>query len=148
MHTRSTRFGSGRVKRRAGGVLLAAALALVDAPAGAARFLVDTGFDLLDDAPGDGVCATSVLVGVDPPHFEDRCSLRGAIQEANALPGDDTILLRPGSYLLTRLGSNEDAGLTGDLDISDDVEIEGGWTCQTTWRSCIPTDRPSRVTPR
>ena len=39
--------------------------------------------------------------------------------EANALDGDDTITLPPGTYFLTNAGTGENAGGTGDLDIAD-----------------------------
>jgi len=53
---------------------------------GAATFTVDTLFDnaFSDDAnPGDGICADESPLGT--------CTLRAAIQEANALAGSDTI---------------------------------------------------------
>jgi len=78
--------------------------------AGAATFNVSTYADISDPTP-DGTC--------------DSCSLREAIQEANALPGPDVINLPPGKYNLDIAGSDEDQGLTGDLDITDDVTIIG-----------------------
>jgi CSLREA domain-containing protein len=45
------------------------------------------------------------------------CSLREAIIAANASPGDDTIALPAGTYVLTITGTGEDAAVTGDLDI-------------------------------
>ena len=39
--------------------------------------------------------------------------------EANALDGDDTITLPPGKYILTLAEANENAAMTGDLDITD-----------------------------
>src|SRR4029453_18955626 len=78
--------------------------------AGAATFSVSTYDDVSDPTP-DGTCET--------------CSLREAIQEANALPGPDVINLPPGKYNLDIAGSDEDQCLTGDLDITDDVTIIG-----------------------
>src|SRR6266850_112972 len=80
------------------------------APAWAATFNVSTYADISDPTP-DGVC--------------DSCSLREAIQEANFLAGPDVINLPPGTYNLDIAGSDEDLGLTGDLDITDDVTIIG-----------------------
>src|SRR5262245_378838 len=84
---------------------------LLFAPAAmAATFNVSTYADISDPTP-DGTCAT--------------CSLREAIQEANALPGPDVINLPPGKYNLDIAGSDEDQCLTGDLDVTDDVTIIG-----------------------
>lgn len=71
--------------------------------------------DSVDVAPGDGVCADA----------QGRCSLRAAIIEANALPGPQQIDLPAGHYMLTLAGPMENAGLSGDLDIRDDVDIVG-----------------------
>ncbi len=77
---------------------------------------VDTPTDTIDATPGDGVCADAV----------GRCSLRAAVMEANALPGDDTIMLAPRqTYTLTRAGADEDGALTGDLDLTDNTVIVG-----------------------
>ena len=53
----------------------------MDRPAEAAVFAVNSTLDTPDAAPGNGVCATAGAV----------CTLRAAIQEANALAGADTI---------------------------------------------------------
>ena len=52
------------------------------------------------------------------------CSLRGAVLNANASPGQDTILLPAGGFALTLAGSDEVA-MVGDLDLNDDVILEG-----------------------
>ena len=58
------------------------------------------------------------------------CSLREAVIAANASGTPATILLRPGKrYMLTRKGAGENAGRTGDLDITSGqltVKTEGG----------------------
>jgi VCBS repeat-containing protein len=47
-------------------------------------------------------------------------SLRDAIIQANANPGDDFIRIIPtGTITLTQAGAGEDAALTGDLDVTD-----------------------------
>lgn len=83
-----------------------------------ATFTVDDAADLVDQTPGDGVCATVAA----------SCTLRAAIQEANALPGPDTIGVDPNitSKIITLAipGAGEDAAGTGDLDITDDVMID------------------------
>jgi len=89
------------------------AVALV-APAGAVDFTVNDKEDA-PDAAIDGVCATAAGV----------CSLRAAIQEANATAGTDTINLPANKYTLKIVGAGEDAAATGDLDISDDLAIVG-----------------------
>jgi len=61
----------------------------------------------------DGICTSG------------DCSLREAIVTANNCPGHQTIQLPAGGYRLTLLGAGEDAALTGDLDITDDLTILG-----------------------
>ena len=53
------------------------------------------------------------------------CSLREAIAAANARRGPDVVVLGPGIYVLTRAGAGEDAGATGDLDVTDDLDLVG-----------------------
>ena len=81
-------------------------------------FFVNTTLDGDDSFPGDGVCSS--LIG-------GQCTLRAAIQEANAWSGSDTIELGAATYILTESGVGEDAGETGDLDISgfDELLIRG-----------------------
>jgi CSLREA domain-containing protein len=52
------------------------------------------------------------------------CSLREAVQAANAHPGEDVILVHAGTYTLT-LAGDEDAAASGDLDLLEDVTIAG-----------------------
>ena len=77
------------------------------------NYLGDTNAN--DINPGDGVCADAL----------GACGLRTAIQEANALPGLDTIVLPAGTITLATAGQNEEAALTGDLDITDSLTIRG-----------------------
>lgn len=79
----------------------------------AAEFTLTTESDLPDLTPGDGACITS----------NTFCSLRAAIQEANALPGPDVIHENQTTITLTLTGAGEDAAATGDLDITSDVTI-------------------------
>ena len=76
---------------------------------------VNSTVDAVDANPGDGTCTTAA----------GECTLRAAIQEANALPGVDTISLPAGFYTLGIVGANEDAAATGDLDIRDDLTLTG-----------------------
>ena len=86
-----------------------------------AAFAVNSAADAVDAAPGDGVCVTAGGV----------CTLRAAIQEANAFPGADAIGLPAGTYTLTLAGAGEDAAATGDLDISSDVTLQGAGAAAT-----------------
>jgi predicted outer membrane repeat protein len=53
------------------------------------------------------------------------CSLREAVLLANTRPGLDRIVLPSGELQLARAGANEDAADTGDLDVTDALEILG-----------------------
>lgn len=101
------------------------------------RFDVDTVDDLADTAPGDGACATTA----------GTCSLRAAIQEANAQSGRQEILLPTGYYRLSALGAYEDAAATGDLDILDDLAIRGLGEPDDTMIDAERTDRVFQVHP-
>ncbi len=60
------------------------------------------------------------------------CTLRAAIQAANATPAiADTINLPAGTYLLNQPGADEDLAATGDLDITTDVTITGAGSGST-----------------
>ena len=84
-------------------------------PVRAATFTVDTTDEGADAMPGDGHCATKA----------GSCTLRAAIQEANALPGGDVIRLPAGTYLIAREGEDDDQCLNGDLDITSSISING-----------------------
>jgi len=53
------------------------------------------------------------------------CSLREAVIAANATPGDDIITLPNGTYILAIAGTDEDFAATGDLDIANNLTING-----------------------
>ncbi|HEY6941492.1 hypothetical protein, partial [Dokdonella sp.] len=89
--------------------------ALLASTVHAAVFTPDTTVDTVDAMPGDGLCAD----------MGGHCSLRAAMQESNALAGADTIVLDVGAYALTRAGSDEDASASGDLDVDDDLVLQG-----------------------
>ena len=78
-------------------------------------FAVNSTLDEVDADIGDGDCAT--LSGV--------CTVRAGIQETNALPGMDILDVPAGVYFLTIAGADEDASATGDLDITDDLKVDG-----------------------
>ena len=102
-------------------LLTAVACAFLPAVVAAATFTVNTTDDAVDAVPMDGVCATA----------SGACTLRAAIMEANALPGADTIVVPAGTYALTLAGRDEDDAATGDLDINDDVTIQGAGSANT-----------------
>lgn len=100
--------------------LIGTAVAAVPARnAEATAFVVDSTADATDALPGDGVCDTGA----------GECSLRAAIQEANALDGADSIEVPAGTYSLAITGAGEPAGTPGiefdDLDITGDLTIAG-----------------------
>ena len=75
--------------------------------------------DDVDVRPGDGTCQ-------DAAGAPGACSLRAAVDEANAWPAADTITIGAGVHpVLARAGAGEDANLTGDLDVIDDLTIDG-----------------------
>ena len=79
-------------------------------------FSVNSNVDAVDASPGDGFCLTDTNI----------CTLRAAIQEANALVGNTIeITITVGTVNLSITGDKEDAAATGDLDISGNVKITG-----------------------
>ncbi len=87
-----------------------------------ADLTIETTADLADPAIGDGHCGS---LGTE------TCSLRAAIQEANARPGADEILVPAGTYTLSIEGRDEDGGATGDLDVRDPLTITGAGAAST-----------------
>lgn len=100
-------------------------------PLSAKNFRVNTTTDINDLEPGNELCIAFVSISINPPRIRTFCTLRAAIEEANATPGEDTIYLESGVYKLSLTGTGEDLALTGDLDITDSVEIIGRGTDQT-----------------
>jgi len=86
-------------------------------PARAAAFAVTSIADGVDLSPGNGICDADPTPAV-------TCTLRAAVQEANALAGDDSISLPAGTYALTLAGL-EDVAASGDLDVTSTIVIEG-----------------------
>ncbi len=56
---------------------------------------------------------------------DSDCSLREAIAAANSHQGPDVVVLGTGVYVLALAGAGEDLSATGDLDISDDLDLVG-----------------------
>jgi CSLREA domain-containing protein len=119
MRTHPIRLQAARSLLGAGALLLA--LLLGGPPAEAATFTVGTTADGLDVTPGDGVCATMMVIG----GTGGKCTLRAAIMEANALPGADVVNLPAGTYALTVQGRDEEGAAKGDLDITQSLTIQG-----------------------
>ena len=97
-------------------ILLAVLVVALVAPAGAADFTVTTTADGADANLIDGVCNDGT----------GECTLRAAIQTANAEGGADDVLLAAGVYELS-LKRNTDLadGATGDLDVTSDITVTG-----------------------
>ncbi|MBI5929586.1 MAG: DUF11 domain-containing protein [Chloroflexi bacterium] len=79
----------------------------VKQPAHAAIFVVNSTADLPDNNTGDGVCQTPL----------NTCTLRAAIQQANALPGADVIHFSIGTGLQTITPTATLPTITGTLVI-------------------------------
>ena len=104
-------------------LLITAALLLTPGFAAGATFVVNSQLDAVDVTPGDAVCATAGAV----------CTLRAAVQEANALAGVHVITLPAGTYTLTIRGQGEFLGATGDLNIASgkNITINGAGSATT-----------------
>jgi len=105
------------------------------APSHAFEYEVNSAVDAADLDTSDGVCAATGLSG-------NTCTLRAAIQQANAWPGPDRIRLGNATYRLTIGGAGEELAATGDLDIRDDLIIDGGLSsiidaCDATKTVCM-----------
>lgn len=84
---------------------LVVVIVLASSPASAAVFVVNDDSDTSDSVPGDGTCANA----------ESRCTLRAAIDEANALAGADEISLPAGRFRISG----------GRIAITDDLDVVG-----------------------
>ena len=78
-------------------------------------FVVNTQNDTIDANPGDGIAEDA----------SGDTSLRAAIMEANALGSPTLIDLKYGPFVIRRGGINEDAGASGDLDVTGNITIQG-----------------------
>jgi len=105
---------------------------LADNPAGTAfaatqsaplTLIVDSTADAVDANPGDGICDDG----------SGNCTLRAAVMEANASISADTITLPAGTYTISIANStsDENGALEGDLDITDDLTINGAGAATT-----------------
>lgn len=87
-------------------LLILTACLILPGPAGSATFVVNTGTDTHDHTPGDGIASDN------PDPLLSKVSLRAAIEESNALPGPDTVILN-NDALIIRIS-------LGPLVITDD----------------------------
>ncbi len=111
---------------------LVALAVLVSAPAaGASTYAVDATADAVDAQPGDGICRAAT----------GACTLRAAVQEANAGGGTDVVVLPAGRFTLSRPpqlrlpGAAADLEIdaaNGDLDLLGSVAIRGAGADRTT----------------
>ena len=86
-----------------------------------ATYVVNQTFDAVDANTVDGICD----VDINTPG--GQCTLRAAIQQANAHAGPDTVVLTGNlTYALSITGTLEDDAIRGDLDINDDLLISIG----------------------
>jgi CSLREA domain-containing protein len=104
------------MKRTSASSLLGVLLIIAGSSAHAATFTVNSTTDAVDAAPGDSICATT---GGD-------CTLRAAIEEANALAGSDSISLPAGIYPLTIAELRNTSVLTVSGDGPATTIIDGG----------------------
>ncbi|MCC5951005.1 MAG: CSLREA domain-containing protein [Acidimicrobiia bacterium] len=104
------------VVRPQGGTCTAGAVEVL--PAVGPMAVVNHGGDDVAADPASGVCQ-------DASGPAGACSLRAAIDVANALPGT-TITIEPGVHpTLSLAGAGEGANATGDLDIHQTVTVAG-----------------------
>jgi CSLREA domain-containing protein len=81
-----------------------------------ADHVVTTTADTRDATIGDGICADAI----------GDCSLRAAIQEANAIGGRAVIELQAGATYLLSVGfAGENLAAGGDLDVTADLHLRG-----------------------
>lgn len=105
----------------------------------AADFTVNMTTDAVDANTGDSICDSDL----GTPGLQ--CTLRAAIQEANATAGANTIdfdtSIDGTSIVLSLAGTSEDNAATGDLDIKGDLTITGNGSTKTI----IDANRIDRV---
>lgn len=127
---RSTRTGRFRLAALGAAAVVTAPLLASCTPPDV-TFTVNTTADLRDITPGNGVCEATTGAG--------NCSVRAAVDEANATPAKKVqVNLASGvTYTLTRSGV-DDSNSAGDLDVKGDVRFSGS-------ASVIKSSVPDRV---
>ncbi|MGH3932956.1 MAG: CSLREA domain-containing protein, partial [Pseudonocardiaceae bacterium] len=107
------------------------------AASAATTFTVNSTADAVDVTPGDGTCVTS----------DGACTLRAAIQEANAFTGEDTIVLPAGEFPIAIPPLNQNDITSGDFDITEDLTITGAGQTATTIDGGVPAAGSSAEIP-
>jgi CSLREA domain-containing protein len=87
----------------------------------AAGYTVNTTADGRDTNPGDGQCKTA----------SNTCSLRAAVQEANAAAGADTISVPAGRFVLNAADTGNFVAGSTALEVSGSVTITGAGATST-----------------
>jgi CSLREA domain-containing protein len=100
-------------------LLIGTLLLLSPAVATGATFVVDSTLDAVDAIPGDGACGAA----------GGACTLRAAVEEANALAGGHEITLPAGTYTLTiaglSVGPNRNITINGSGQATTIVDANG-----------------------
>jgi CSLREA domain-containing protein len=109
------RQSAGITRHSLAAALLALGAVLIPVRASALSFVVNSVLDDVDTAPGDSICQTG----------GGGCTLRAAVQESNALAGVDLIDIAVAGTIKLTLAGNDDLAATGDLDITEHVQITG-----------------------
>ena len=111
-------------------------------------YCVLAAFALLADRSAHAAIGATINVTTTADDYDiavpnASCSLREAVQSSNdgadrggcthfgSYAVSTTIVLGPGSYVLSRVGLDEDANQTSDLDITDSVTISGNGAATT-----------------
>lgn len=93
-----------------------------------AGIVVNNSGDATDVAPGNGICETAAGNGI--------CTLRAAVAEANALPGDDTITFEPTIINIS---------IDGQIAITSNLNIIGNGPGVITISNVAPLSTTSRI---
>lgn len=89
------------------------------------KFHVDSTLDEPDANPDDGACSSTP---------SQKCTLRAAIMQNNALGGGIIVVLPAGKYKLTHKDPaepSEDTGVSGDLDVHAKLTLRGAGKSNT-----------------
>lgn len=114
------------MRNRAVSFALAVALAATSSPALATTITVNSTADDLGAGPNGNCTLREALRAANLNVAVDACPA-GTV----GVVATDTVVVPAGTYLLTAAGRYEDAGLTGDLDVFDKVQIDGAGAATT-----------------